>query len=313
MAITNPKALHASIKYIPMVIKAIRDLNGVAKAVAVKQRIAETLSESNQDIPDTVLASGAQKFANDIQWARMYLVNAGLLEPLASAGRGNWKLTPEGWAAPLSQVSAEEIYNQTAKKGKSQKSDVQDAPADDSPQTEFDGMASRESVLTKILKSMTPEGFERFCAELMTNNGLIQTKPTGQTGDGGVDGEGMLPMDALALIKISVAWQCKRYAAGTNNVSSGNVRDFRGSIEGRAKYGLIFTTASFTPSAEIEARRPGATPIEMVDLKRILDLMKKQNIGVKAEEPFEVDEAYFEAFLHPAKAASTSGNAELAL
>ena len=56
-------------------------------------------------IPDTILASGAQKFSNDIQWARMYLVNAEMLEPMSIAGYGNWKLTPKGWDVPLNTKS----------------------------------------------------------------------------------------------------------------------------------------------------------------------------------------------------------------
>jgi len=111
----------------------------------------------------------------------------------------------------------------------------------------------------------------------------------------------MLAFDDLSLIKTPVAWQCKRFAG--NNVSSATIRDFRGSIEGRAKFGLVFTTTAFTPSAEAEARRPGATPIELIGLERLVELMCKHAIGVRMagaeNDGHMVDESFFAEYLHP--------------
>ncbi len=290
-----------STSYIRPVVEALRSLKGVAKAAAVKQRIAESMTANHQAVPDTILASGAQKFSNDIQWARMYLVNAELLEPMAVSGYGNWKLTPKGWDISLSADSIRAIFDATAQKNKNQTSDVQDAPFEDPQQAELEGTGSWESDLKKILTKMQDKGFERLCAFIMTKNGLQATTVTGQTGDGGVDGEGMLAFDDLSLIKTPVAWQCKRYAG--NNVSSATIRDFRGAIEGRAKFGLVFTTSAFTPSAEAEARRPGATPIELIGLERLIELMQKHAIGVKSTEDakgiYVVDESFFAEYIHP--------------
>ena len=163
-------------------------------------------------------------------------------------------------------------------------------------------MRSWESELKSILVTMPDKGFERLCAYIMTKNGLEATTVTGKTGDGGVDGEGLLAFDGLALIKIPVAWQCKRFAE--NKVTSNQIRDFRGAVNGRAQYGLIFTTSSFTPSAEQEARRPGATPIELVGLERLIHLMKTKVIGIKPgndeSQNLEVDSSFFAEYLNPA-------------
>jgi hypothetical protein len=40
--------------------------------------------------------SGAPRWPNKVQWARLRLVEDGLLEPVEEAGRGVWKLTPAG-------------------------------------------------------------------------------------------------------------------------------------------------------------------------------------------------------------------------
>lgn len=290
------KKLPDSVAYIPLIIEALRSLKGVAKAASVKEWIAEGLASQNKPVPETILASGAPKFANDIQWARMFLVNAGMLEPMESAGYGIWKLTPSGWETALDPASIKAIFSATAQlKGKPQSTDAQEAPPEDYRQPQLTGMESWEFTLKKTLTSMPDKGFERLCAYIMTRNGLQATKVTGQTADGGVDGEGMLAFDDLCLIKTPVAWQCKRFME--KSVSSDKVRDFRGAIEGRAKYGLIFTTSTFTTHADLEARRPGATPIELVGLDRLIELMGKHEIGVKDGE---VSTSFFTQYMNPA-------------
>ena len=301
MNITNHYKMPDTTKYIWPIVEALRSLNGMAKAAAVKHWIADGMTIKGLPIPDTILASGAQKFSNDIQWARMYLVNAEMLEPMSIAGYGNWKLTPKGWDVPLNTKSVKAIYAVSAKNSAPTNSDAQDAPPEDLRQAELAGMASMKTMLKKALTTMPEKGFERLCAFIMTKNGLLATKVTGQTGDGGVDGEGMLAFDELALIKTPVAWQCKRY--GGIKVTPGHVRDFRGAIEGRAKYGLIFTTSSFTPSAEMEARREGATPIELVGLEQFLDLLQNPKIGIGlADDVADCETAvkkFFAEYLHP--------------
>ena len=300
MAMSTPKKMPDSARYIPLVIDALRNIGGIAKAADVRQWIADSLTAHGQAIPDTVLPSGPQKFANDIQWARMYLVNAGLIEPMKSAGYGIWKLTRQGWGEQLTPEFVKSIIDVTAKKGKVQANDAQVAP-EEPVQGELVGTKTLEFKLKAILTTMHHKGFERLCTFLMLTNGLSGPKVTGQTGDGGIDGEGMLPIDDFGLIKAPVAWQCKRFKDGS--VGSNAVRDFRGAIEGRAKYGLIFATSTFTPSAEAEARRPGATPIELVGLERLIELMRKNGIGViKSPEDadvYQVNTSFFDEYLNP--------------
>jgi len=298
VSIVYKKKLPDSARYIPMILSALRSLGGDAKAADVRQWIAEQLAAHGEEVPETTLNSGAPKFANDIQWARMYLVNASLLEPMKTAGYGKWKLTRDGWSFPLGTDSARTIFELTANKGKEQNSDTQDAP-DDPVQGELKGTKSWEFVLKGLLTSMPHQGFERLCAALMMKNGLAFPKVTGKSGDGGIDGEGMLPIDDFGLIRAPVAWQCKRFKDGS--VGSQAVRDFRGSIEGRARYGLIFTSSTFTTSAELEARRPGATPIELVDLETLINLMGSKGIGITKScdvaGGLEIDSNFFEPFL----------------
>jgi restriction system protein len=57
---------------------------------------------------------------------------------------------------------------------------------------------------------------------------------TGRTGDGGIDGYGVVRL--VGMLSFRVSFQCKRYR---DNVSASVVRVFRGAMVGRAGKGLI--------------------------------------------------------------------------
>ncbi len=114
---------------------------------------------------------------------------------------------------------------------------------------------------------------------------------TGRSGDGGIDGIGILK--ANALVRFKVVFQCKRYIGAVNPAQ---VRDFRGAMMGRADKGIILTTGSFTSDAKREAARDGVPPIELVDAEKLLDLMEDLELGLVAVKGFAVDDAFFEEF-----------------
>lgn len=290
-------------EYILLIIDALRQMNGSAKAASVKGWIATILGDK---VPETTLPSGASKFSNDLQWARMYLVNSEILEPVDKVGRGNWVLTPKGWKAPLTPEYAKSIYEQTSKKGQTGSEDVS-APDEDGKQGTL--TQDWEICLLHALREMPPEGFERLCAHIMLRSGL-EAQVTGGTGDGGIDGEGLLPVDKFGLVKVRVAWQCKRYGDG-GSVQSKEVRDFRGAMNGRAEYGVFFTTSVFSGGSIKEATRNGTAPIQLVDSEALIRLMGVEKIGVHAANPemLEIDHDFLKQYLHPEKeAVSPQGN-----
>lgn len=289
-------------EYTLLIIDALRQMNGSAKAASVKGWIATILGDK---VPVATLPSGASKFSNDLQWARMYLVNAEMIEPVDKAGRGNWVLTPKGWKVPLTKESAQEIYELTSKKAQTGSEDST-APDEDGKQ----GLLSKdwEIALLNTLRKMPPEGFERLCAQIMTKSGL-EAQVTGRSCDGGIDGEGLLPVDEFRLVKMRVAWQCKRYREDAV-VPSKDIRDFRGAMNGRAEYGIFFTTSAFSGESIKEAVRQGTTPIQLVDIESLIRLMGERSIGVLAATPATpdsraLDSEFFGQFLHPEKKATS--------
>lgn len=136
---------------------------------------------------------------------------------------------------------------------------------------------------------MSPDAFERLAQRLLREAGFVKVEVTGRSGDGGIDGIGVLRVN---LLSFQVLFQCKRYQG---SVGSGAVRDFRGAMVGRSDKGLIITTGTFSGDAKKEATRDGAPPIELIEGDSLCDLLKGLKLGVATEmvERVIVDAEWF--------------------
>lgn len=137
--------------------------------------------------------------------------------------------------------------------------------------------------LLGLLKSLRPSGFERLCQRLLRESGFQQVVVTGRTGDGGIDGYGVLALNPF--VSFNVLFQCKRYNGA---VTPSQIRDFRGAMMGRADKGIILTTGTFTLEAKKEARRDGAYPIELVDHEKLVQMFEQLQLGLVPRNTFEL-------------------------
>ena len=142
------------------------------------------------------------------------------------------------------------------------------------------------------LLEMDPAAFERLAQRLLREAGFIQVEVTGRSGDGGIDGKGIIRVGGL--LGFHVIFQCKRYKG---SVSASQVRDFRGAMVGRADKGLLITTGNFTKDAVREATRDGAPAIDLIDGDLLLDKLKELGLGVETKmiqvEQVAVDRDWF--------------------
>lgn len=179
-------------------------------------------------------------------------------------------------ASPTSSATAEPINSEAPK-----------APEDDWTQQ-----------LIEQLSRMSPVGFEHLSRSLLRAAGFDDVEVSARSGDGGIDGIGVYR--PAGLISFHTAFQCKRYQG---SVSASTVRDFRGSLDGRADRGIIITTGYFTRDAQAEASRPGAKPIDLIDGDGFCELLREHSLGVKTTqrtvEDVTVDDAYFAQFEDP--------------
>ena len=133
-----------------------------------------------------------------------------------------------------------------------------------------------------------PPVFEKLAQRVLRESGLTQVEVTGRTGDGGIDGKGILRLGGL--LGFQVIFQCKRWKG---SVSAAQVRDFRGAMVGRADKGLLITTGTFTKDAVREATRDGASAIDLVDGEQFLDKLKEPGLGVRTRK-IEMEEVTVE-------------------
>jgi restriction system protein len=271
------------------VLDCLRELGGEAKPREVSDWIADKLSLPIE-IREALLKSGAERFHNQVQWARQYLAWEGLLD---SAKRGVWTLTPKGAQTHLSEEDARqiflkwvEIHGRPRKRPPAQIEVQAITTSETRPPDEQD-----EEKLLQVLQKLPPKGFERICQRLLRASGFERVTVTGQSHDGGIDGFGILQINPFVSFK--VVFQCKRYKGA---VARAQVGDFRNAMFGRADKGIIITTGTFSPDARKEAEREGTLPVELVDGEKLVAMFEAQKLGVKPKTVYELDLEFFEQF-----------------
>jgi restriction system protein len=277
------------VKYFGPLLNALRGLGGSAKAEEAVDRVAEDLKVPDEILNET-LPSGGSRFRNQVAWARFYLVREGLID---SSKHGVWSLTEKGFKTTLNLEQSRETFLRWVKIFQEQKKNKEKTEPIAEQIAEGTGAISkdyREEVLETMLR-LPPAGFERLAQRLLRESGFTQVVVTGQSGDGGIDGFGILQVNPLVSFK--VLFQCKRYA---KSVAPSQVRDFRGAMSGRADKGIIITTGTFTQEAKREATRDGAPPIELIDGEKLIDMLEKLELGLKAVTTYEVEHAFFNEF-----------------
>lgn len=280
------------VRYFGPVVNALNELGGSARPVEVRDKVAENLKLSEK-VQSETLPSGTARFDNQIAWARFYLARAGIID---SSRRGVWTLTEKGrTSAQMGHAEALAIFRHVQSEVSSGKREGDQDPAsgeNGAPPENLPAQDHRGKVF-ETLHALPPSGFERFCQRLLRESGFEEVTVTGRSGDGGIDGIGILK--ANALVSFKVVFQCKRYKE-TGSVNAGHVRDFRGAMMGRADKGIILTTGSFTSDAKREAVRDGVPPIELVDGEKLIDMLEDLELGLIPVKGFRMDDAFFTEF-----------------
>jgi restriction system protein len=273
------------LRFFGPILDVLRELGGSGRSAQVKDLVTDRLNITDEERAE-VLKNGVSRVGNQIDWARFYLAKTGYLD---SSKRGVWALTEKGRSTRLSTENVREIVRQVnATENVESKAEKSNKVLDEEPIHQTDHRAT----LLQTIKALPPRGFEELCRYLLLESGFEEVSVTGRSGDGGIDGHGVLRVSKLVSMK--VLFQCKRYA---ESVGPGVVRDFRGSLAGRAEKGIILTTGYFSSAAEQEARREGVVPVELVDRERLVELFEEMEIGLKnSRSVYDVDDDFFVRF-----------------
>jgi len=249
---------------------ALRNLGGSASIQELVEEIANILRLS-EDVVDVDHGQGGYtELGYRAAWARTYLKNCGLV---LNSERGIWALTAHGLnTKKVDPRSVVKNVRRRQRESRPPETEVADTSEHASDQVDW-----RERLLN-VLLDISPEAFERLCQRLLREAGFIEVEVSRRSGDGGIDGQGIIRPGGL--ISFNVLFQSKRYRG---NCGPDVVRDFRGAMIGRADKGLIITTGGFTREVRREATRDGAPPIDLIDGQLLTEKLKDLRLGVSVE------------------------------
>ncbi len=270
-------------------LHALRELGGSGSIEEIAQKVAELsdLPEEILNLPHNPEKSSRTEIEYRLAWARTYLKKYGILD---NSALGVWVIVPE--KREITKVNPQEVIKTVRAEIEKQKKLVQKKAAikDGNESEILDESESWRNILHHLLtQELSPDAFERLTKRILRESGFVQVEVTGRTGDGGIDGKGIM---RLSLLSFHVVFQCKKYQGA---VSASDIRDFRGAMIGRADKGLFITTGTFTRDAAREAIRDGAPPIDLVNGDQLADKLKELGLGIKKElvEKVTLDENWF--------------------
>jgi len=278
-------------KYFIPIIDVLKESGGAATTSEAIDLVIEQMGISEEEV-EVTLKSGSSKVRNAIQFARLYLVKADLID---SSKRGIWKLTEKGFESKLDSKEVYQIFKKVQRTLLENKENKDFIKNNTKEEQEFDNIEvedeSHNSILLGILKRLTPNGFEKICKRLLTEIGIENVQLTGKPNDQGIDGVGIIKINEV--VGFTVIFQCKRYK---DLISPSYIRDFRGTMQGRADKGIFITTGRFSNESKKEAKRDGVPPIELIDGEKLVSLFEKYELGLKPKIVYDVIPDFFDNF-----------------
>lgn len=269
------------------IIDALHVLGGSGTIEEINGKVIEAtgLTDEQLEVIHDLEKGSQTEVEYRLAWARTYLKKYEVLE---NSSRGIWALTAKGKQnGHVNPAAVKRYVAELSRKGKGQTVEKEEA-AEANAQIGW-----REELMNALLK-MHPAAFERLIQRMLRESGFIQVEVTGRSGDGGIDGKGIMRLGGL--LSFHVIFQCKRYSGA---VSVSQVRDFRGAMVGRADKGLLITTGNFTKDAVREATRDGAPAIDLIDGDQLVDKLKERALGVQTKrievEQITIDSIWFES------------------
>lgn len=261
--------------------QALKELGGSGNIHEINEMVYKIM-----DLPDEVLDiphenDARSKVEYRLAWARTRLKLAGIIE---NSARGVWSIVDT--KVDLNKITPTSINQKSIKTIKSNQG------SEELEETiEEEGIGTWKENLLKKLYTISSDAFERLAQRMLRESGFIEVEVTGRSGDGGIDGKGILLINGF--LRFHVIFQCKRWKG---SISPKDIRSFRGAMQGRTDYGLFITTGKFTREAIKEATRDGAPNIDLVNGDLLCDKLKALSLGVRTElvENVKLDLGWFD-------------------
>lgn len=250
----------ALLRFCITILEILKDSGGSATPSEVIDLVVDKLNIPEREVEKKSKA-GYSYIKHQIYWARFRLLKLGYVD---FSRKGVWSLTEKGLEATLDENDAEKVED-----------------------------IDHKTELLGVLKALPSDGFDRICQRLLREAGFQQVVVTRKNPDGEIEGHGLLQVNPF--LSFYVRFECKR---GDGAITLSHIRDFRGTMMGRADKGIIITTGSFTAEARNEARRFGVPPIEIIDGEKLVEIFEQLELGLKTKQIYLIDQKFFEDFRH---------------
>ena len=263
-----------------LLLAAMHELGGSGSIEEISAKVSENLQlvDDVLSIPHDPERSSQTEIEYRLAWARTYLKKYGLLD---NSERGVWVIVPE--KRNVMSIDPRDVVKTVREKTR-QEREARRATEKAEEELPEEAESWRTKLHYLLTKQLSPDAFERLVKRMLRESGFIQVEVTARTGDGGIDGKGIVRVGGI--LSFHVLFQCKKYQG---SVSASAIRDFRGALIGRADKGLFVTTGTFTRDAMNEATRDGATPIDLMDGDQLADKLKELRLGIRTEMVESVD------------------------
>lgn len=279
------------------IINSLKKLGGSASNQELIEEVSTALNLTDDDLSFIAEGQTQPQFSLTMGWAKSFLKRAGYID---NTSRGIWSLTKLG--NDIKQINKKEINKSARKESQRLNSGSEQNKSDNLTNNDSFSFDDSDNLkcgkwqdeLLSILKTMNPSSFEKLCQRFLRECGFVQVDVTGKSGDGGIDGHGVLKIGSL--LSFHVHFQAKRY---NGSVTSPVIRDFRGAMAGRADKGLIITTGNYTKDAIKEAQRDGVAPIDLINGIELIEKLKELKLGIrvtqKVIEEVTIDKEWFDS------------------
>ena len=263
------------------VVQALQKLEGSADNNQLVETVSDMLGLADELTAVPHKDGPQSEIGYRIAWVKTWLKWGGVVD---NPQRAVWVLTEAGRKATSADIEAVRTKLRSNPAARRKKSEATQNDADPLPPenqndelSEYDD-GDWQNRLLGIIKEMSPDAFERLSRLLLLRLGFSQVEVVGRSGDGGIDLLGVVKVNGV--LSFRVLAQCKRYK---DTVGPGDLRNFRGAMQGRTDKGIFITSGRFTGEARKESSRDGVPEIDLVDGEALTLLLKDLKMGVETK------------------------------
>ncbi|MGB3975889.1 MAG: restriction endonuclease [bacterium] len=294
--------------WMPHIIESLKDMGGSGRPMEVYERVIKRANVP-KDLLSEKTPSGNLRIKPQVYYAVVLLRREKLIADKKPDRM--WTLSESGKNTTLTDIEAEEILAkyiaENAEKRLKKTPKIQIEELEDEIQVDHESRNNCHNDLMNMFKEISPQSFERLCADFLRHLGLYSIRVTGGTGDRGIDGEGLLPLNDV--ISMRIAFQCKRLK---KPVGSKEIQSFQGAMGTWVEKGIFFTTSKFTTHAQKIASAQGSKPVELIDGKKLISLMEKHQFGIKTREvrvkKYRIDSKFLHKYQSQTRSQIDRGN-----